>query len=413
MRCSADIVCRSLALSLVRFAVLVVPCAVAGNAAAQVDCGTLTNPVYFPATTDIRPALSLLAPALSATTAGADQMTIVYRSLSSCNATDYLRDGTDLTGSAIYWTLDANGDPVENACDVPAGTKPSVAASDITWQTCYGEAAPATIRQWRSYVQTFLFVAPKNSTQNAITAEEAYFVLKFGGEADRQVPPWTNPDFVMIRSPASSTQLVLGLAAGIPGTMWSPHLMNSSSGSGGVVNKVKAENTTGNAEATIGILSTQRFDRERDNIKALAFQSFDQCLGGFYPDSTTASFDKANVRDGHYSAWANLQLMAKVDGGGTPTDANAARLIEVLTSARAVPGVNAIEAAIKAGAVPECAMRVQREFDGGPLSSFAPTEPCHCYFDTTVAGGNTSCTPCTDDNICGAGKCRYGYCEDR
>jgi len=384
-----------------------------GVAQAQVDCATLPNPVYFPATTDIRPALSLLAPALSATTAGADQTTIVYRSLSSCNATDYLRENTDLDGTAIYWTLDGNGDPVENSCDVPAGVKPQIAASDITWQTCYGEPPPSTIKEWRSYVQTFLLVAPRNSTQTAITAEEAYFLLKFGGEADRRVPPWTNPDFVMIRSAASSTQLVIGLAAGVPGTMWSPHLVNSSAGSGGVVNKVKAENTTGNAEATIGILSAQRYDRERDNVKGLAFQGFDQCVGGFYPDSTSASFDKRNVRDGHYGVWANLQLMARVDAGGQAADANAKRLIEVLLGTKQVPGVDPQRAAIKAGAIPECAMSVQRAYDGGPLSAFEHAEPCHCYFEATVPGGSTSCTACTDDTVCGAGKCRFGYCEDK
>lgn len=396
-------------------------CACAGAAAlltpgvvrAQVQCDTLPNPVYLPATTDIRPALSLLAPALSSTAAGADRMTIVYRSLSSCNATDYLRANTDLDGTGIYWTLDAAGDPVENGCDVPAGVKAAVAASDITWQTCYGEAPPAGIAEWRSYVQTFLLVVPKNSSQNAITATEAYFVLKFGGEADRQVPPWTNPDFVMIRSAASSTQLVIGLASGIPGTMWSPHLTNSSAGSGGVVNKVKAENATGNAEATLGILSAQRYDRERDNVKGLSFQSFDQCLGAFLPDSTSASFDKKNVRDGHYTVWANLRLMARTDATGAPSDANAKRLIELLLGERTVPGVNPIEAAVKAGAVPECAMKVQRAFDGGPLSTYDPPEPCHCFFEATVPGGATTCTACANDTACGTGKCRYGYCEEK
>ncbi len=382
-------------------------------ARAQVDCSTLPSPVYLPATTDIRPALANLAPALSSSVAGADRLTVVYRSLSSCNATDYVRDDAALGGDAVYWVRGADGSPEERTCTIPAGVKADLAASDVSWQTCYGEAPPAGVGEWSGYVQTFLFVTPRSSTQQAITAEEAYFVLKFGGAPGRQVPPWTNPDFVLIRSPASSTQLVLGLAAGVPGTMWSPNLTNTSNGSGEVVSKVVAENSTGNAEATLGILSAQRYDRERDQVKGLAFQAFGQCLGAFYPDSTATSFDKANVRDGHYPIWAQLRLVARTGADGRPRSAAAATLIDVLRGTREVPGVDAVGAAIRAGAVPECAMHVQRDYDGGPLSEYRADAPCDCAFEAGVVDGRSSCTPCSRPEDCSAGVCRRGWCEAR
>jgi hypothetical protein len=384
-----------------------------GEARAQVDCTTLPNPVYFPATSDIRPVLSRIAPTLSRAQ-GADQMTIVYRSLSSCPALEYVLNDADLDGTAIYWTGNTlpDGKPEEGSCTMPAGVKASLAASDIAIRTCTGMDPPAAVREISSLVQTFVFIVPPNSNQKAITAEEGYFLMKFGGEAEKQVPPWTNPQFVVIRNPGASTQLVIGLAIGVPGTMWSANLTNTNSGSGDVISKVVAENTTGNAEATIGILSTQRYDQERARLKSLAFQSFDQCRGAFYPDSTASAVDKKNVRDGHYPVWAFLRFAARIEGGEI-RDPRAKKLVDLFTGTATVAGVNVTEATIKAGGVPVCAMKVTRDFDGGPLEPFQAPEPCDCFYEKT-ATGNTTCTECSDATPCTGGKvCRLGYCEAR
>lgn len=385
------------------------------RAQTPVDCTTLPNPVYLPGSSDIRPVLSRIAPFLATSSAGADRMTIIYRSLSSCNAIDYVLNDTDFDGMPTYWTgrLNDQGRPEEATCMMPPGVKASLAESDITVRTCRGTDPPAGFGEIGGFVQTFLFVVPPNSTQTAITATEGYFLMKFGGEAERLVPPWTNPQFIVIRNPAASTQLVVGQAIGVPGTMWSANLVNTNGGSGDVVSKVKAENTTGNAEATVGILSSQRYDQERANLKGLAFESFDQCLGAVYPDSTATALDKANVRDGHYSIWAYAQYVTKVDASGNPTDANAKKLIELLNLETEVPGINALEAVIAAGAVPTCAMKVKRAFDGAELEPYEAPEPCDCFYDKTVSGG-TTCTACTTDAMCSAGgKCRFGYCEPR
>jgi hypothetical protein len=68
-----------------------------------------------------------------------------------------------------------------------------------------------------------------------------------------------------------------------------------------------------------------------------------------------------------------------------------------------------LEVVIARGLIPQCAMKVTRPLEGAALSLFDHPEPCHCYFDSKVA--TTSCKQCGDDNACGGGKCRHGYCE--
>jgi hypothetical protein len=55
---------------------------------------------------------------------------------------------------------------------------------------------------------------------------------------------------------------------------------------------------------------------------------------------------------------------------------------------------------------------VKRTAELGPLSSFAPTGACGCYYDK-VANGSTTCTPCTSPRDCPATApaCSYGFCE--
>ena len=36
------------------------------------------------------------------------------------------------------------------------------------------------------------------------------------------------------------------------------------------------------------------------------------------------------------------------------------------------------------GLVPDCAMRVTRSFEGGPLSLYKPVESCTCKYESTV-----------------------------
>jgi hypothetical protein len=62
--------------------------------------------------------------------------------------------------------------------------------------------------------------------------------------------------------------------------------------------------------------------------------------------------------------------------------------------------------------IPQCAMRVRRVRELGPLASFAPAGSCGCAYEK-LANGATSCTPCASAAACPttAPVCSYGYCE--
>jgi hypothetical protein len=386
--------------------------------AQNVDCTTLPNPVYFPATTLIETFMAKVAPILADVAAvGADQMTIIHFPLSSCIAYDIHKDQVALSGTAKYYLPDGT----QAACDMPVGStiKSDVMAMDVGGITCLGGTTPpAELKEYPSHVETLGFVVPRNSTQTAITATEAYYVMKFGGEAGRQVSPWTDPAFVFVRSGGSSTQLTIGSNIGIPGTQWNANL-TTHQGSGDVRDAVVAQNTTGNAEKVLAILNSSKWEEAINDMRVLAFQAFNSCIGAVFPDSRSTSRDKRNVRDGHYPIWTNLRYIVRVDGGGSVTTSNGAtaaarvqRFIDLMTGVATLEAVPVAEAVIQTGNIPACAMGVKRDIDGGPISAFEHPAPCNCYFDEQN-GVSSGCTECTEDTQCGDGKCRFGYCEPR
>lgn len=382
------------------------------------DCTTLPNPVYFPATTLLESFLSKVAPVLADSgQVGADQMTIIHFPLSSCITYDIHKDQTALTGTATYYLTDGT----QAACDMPVSStiKSDLSAMDVGGVTCLGgQAPPSDLVEYPSHVETLGFVVPRNSTQTAITATEAYYIMKFGGEANRQVAPWTDPNFVLVRNPGSSTQLTIGANIGISGTMWSGSLMGHQ-GSGDVRDAVIAQNTTGNAEKVLGILNSSKWEAATNDMKVLAFQPFNQCIGAVFPDSTSTARDKRNVRDGHYPIWTNLRYIVREDSGGNPVTSNGSaaaarvkRFVDLMTGVAELPALNVAQAVIETGNVPACAMHVKRDVDGGPISALEHPAPCDCFF-LEQNGVSSGCTSCTMDNQCSGGKCRFGYCEPR
>ena len=69
----------------------------------------------------------------------------------------------------------------------------------------------------------------------------------------------------------------------------------------------------------------------------------------------------------------------------------------------------------EAGTVPQCAMKVQIDKDGGNFSPYTPPVSCGCFFEMAVTKATTApagCVACTSDNQCSGGKrCQTGYCE--
>ena len=381
-----------------------------------IECTELPNPVFFPATTLLESLLAKVSPTLAdAMAVGADQMTVIHFPLSSCITYDVIREEQAVTGTGIYYLPDGSQD----TCDMPLDMeiRADLTAMDVGGLTCLGgEAPPENLLEFPSHVETLGFVVPRNSTQTAITATEAYYIMKFGGEPGFEVAPWSDPNFVLIRNPGSSTQLTIGANIGIPGTMWNSELRGHQ-GSGDVRDALIAENTTGNAEQILGILNSSKWEAAQNDISILAFQPFNNCLGAVYPDSTATARDKRNVRDGHYPIWTNLRYIVRTDDlgetvspNGPEASARVQRFVDLMTGVASVEALNVAGAVIETGNIPTCAMHVGRDIDGGPISSFQHPAPCDCYFleQNGVASG---CTTCAEDSECGEGACRFGYCE--
>jgi len=71
-------------------------------------------------------------------------------------------------------------------------------------------------------------------------------------------------------------------------------------------------------EPSIGILSIDYVDKDRDNLRVLFLQAEGQ-LSGYLPDSTATSLNKENVRDGHYPCGATFHFYtANINGAPLP-----------------------------------------------------------------------------------------------
>ncbi len=165
--------------------------------------------------------------------------------------------------------------------------------------------------------------------------------------------------------------------------------------------------STGEAERTIGTLSIDFADKEKDNIHILYFQPRG-ALAGFLPDRHPYTRDKQNVRDGHYPLWGPIHLYAREVNGEITAGAKA--FITQFAVPR--PSTDLLNAIIDTGNVPSCAMRVWRDAEMGPLRHFEAPFQCHCFYEKKLNGGN-DCKACTGPADCGGDRpaCNLGYCE--
>lgn len=268
-------------------------------------------------------------------------------------------------------------------------------------------AQPADVGVFDGPIQAYGFITNKNSSQVAITAEEGYLAYGFtegGGEA----APWVVQNLRFKRGNTASTTLTMSSAIRLL-----PGQMKAAADSGTSEALITSVVNSPTPEAALGILGTELYDQRRADIKLLAFKTFGQKFA-YFPDSTNASFDKQNVRDGHYLPWSPTPYIAKLmPGTQTIADPNARRIYELVMGTRVGDDVNGLLQVVQSGLVPECAMKVTRSGDGADLSLYDDPAPCGCWFEKNVPQGTTSCTACTvgNDAPCNGGKCRLGFCE--
>jgi hypothetical protein len=329
---------------------------------------------------------------------------IVYQGQGSCTGVAAILDAIPLTGSFSYW--DDIG--VERTCTV-AAAMPIVAdigASDVFATTCapLPGGLPSNVGDFLGPVQPMTFVVPKGSTEVSISGEAAYYIFGFGAESGAE--PWTLESFIFQRDALSGTQQMIAAAIGIEASRWKGI---HTTGSGDLKSRVTAST---DPARTIGILSTDVAQDNRATVNVLAYQHFGQTCG-YYPDRDITSNEKQNVRDGHYAIWGPLHLLTVLNNLGYPRDPTVADIIGILTGTTPAPlGLDLIALEAQRHVVPQCAMRVKRTEEMGPLASFAPPGACGCYYDK-VANGTTTCTPCSKRTDCpsAAPVCSYGYCE--
>ena len=386
-------------------AVLALVAALAGArvAHAQQVCGdanTLPNPVYLA----IGDTQVNLIKAIGKQLRDTENVTLIWQATGSCTNLGNIYAKTPLSGTFSYIpaNYDAVGMPTPPTCTVPMpGVQIDLANSIVFLEGCPA-MKPAAVTDTLGPVQSFVFAVPTASTQATITAAEAYFVFGFGKAG--MVAPWVDESQMFVRPTTKGTIISMGASIHVPAGKWkgvqvalSPDVANMTA-------------MSGSPQAAIGILGSEVYDGYRNVLKSLAFRAYTQQLA-YFPDATSAGFDRQNVRDGHYHMWSYTHWLFWTDGNGTPLNPTAKRVADIIAgnAVNQAPKFEVIDTVHKVGLVPACAMKVKRTSEGGDFTWSAPAQPCGCYFDSIV--GKTSCSTCKVDGDCTGGACRHGYCE--
>ncbi len=337
-------------------------------------------------------------------------ITIIYYLSGSCTNINAMYTGVKLTVNPNYVPsqTDVPGwDPTQPSptCTIdPAGVPLDLANSNVFISACTSTAMPANVGSYQGAIQPYVFIVPKASTQVAITAEEAYFVFGFG--AADQVTPWNDPAFMFIRPVTKSTLVSMAANIHVPPAKWQGTQLAASTD---VVNAVA---TSTSPAKTIGILGAEVYDQNRSTITSLAFRTFQQ-KHAYYPDSTSTSRDKQNLRDGHYTIWSPTVYLGPTDTMGNFVNPLAQYVVDLIVDkpATPTPDFDPLATVISVGLVPDCAMGVTRSVEGGDLSLYSPAAPCGCFFQSQVGTAPASCVACTPSSTCTGGRGRHGFCE--
>ena len=339
--------------------------------------------------------------------------TVVYLGAGSCFGVSAMLDPStntlrDIGATATYYdpALDGNGNVQQGTCaiDDPARLA-DLGISDVFPTTCVPALVsqgglPNNLYDFFGPVQVMEMVVPSTSTETSISAEAAYMVWGFGSASG--VSPWTNASALLQRSASSGTQNMIAAVIAVPAGQWQG-VHNATSGAvlSAVTDVANGKAIDGGpsratlnrrrGDETMGILASDVADSNRQYVRSLAFQDVGEACGWF-PDSTSASFDKANVRDGHYPIWGPSHLVTSVDSTGNPTNTAVKTLVDAMNgrNQQVASTLDVIQFYASSHIVPQCAMHVQRAQDGHDYQPYAPATSCSCYYDLQ-ATGQTSC----------------------
>jgi len=397
--------------------------------AGPLECGELPGTIVYVLADDTQESLLKV---LGRQLRDDADITLVFQLVPSCTLTATLLAGTPIAGNtSLFYIPSTKEDPSWKPSDPEStcpgspvhGPLPNLGISALSPTSCPGLGfPPAGIGVLTGPTQAYTFVVPtaEFTSQKSISAAEAYYA--FGDGANNPVtyngaPEWNDPTQFFLR-PATASSLVasaldtgltpaeMTFAAADAGPADGRHLL---AGSAAVVTAVKGATSM----QAIGLLEDAAFDANRNQgVDALAFAALGQTYA-FYPDSTATSLDKQNVRDGHYAIWGPEHFFARVNGG-VPSDA-AGAFVSRFTTPKLDQTL--LDAIIKSGLVPACAMDVTRDTEMGAIKPFSPEFHCGCYFEATVPGGSPGpgCAVCKGPADCPSSRpaCNNGFCEVR
>lgn len=362
----------------------------------------LPNPIYGAGGSAITATLGSVATALAGLPV---PITILFADPGACIGYQAFLDG-NVTTAFKYW--DAQGTQLSCDPEITGGQQVDFAHMGNTADFCPGLTLPDGIKDYLGPIQTLNIITSIDSAESSISSEALYFVYGFG--AGSAAEPWTVEANLAKRSSTSFVHLFLADSIKLSAEKFKGTQIGTNQES---VNTVVSAAAT-DPDSTLGYVSGSTADNNRASVKTLAYQHTGQSCG-YYPDSTESALDKINVRQGLYQLWTPGHFFARVDGAGQAETPRVAELIGWFDGSVPPPaGVDVTSIIIESGDIPSCAMQVTREGVTGPISSFAPEQPCGCFFES-AATGQTSCTACTEDAQCSAvgaeSKCRFGYCE--
>jgi hypothetical protein len=342
-------------------------------------------------------------------------VTVLYQSQSSCNGAAAVLDNRPVAGEFLFWTY-VNNTPTENKCAL-SEQQADIGISDVFATTCGLDTTSIGATDTLGPIQAMTFVAPKASSQKAISAEAARLVYGYEGtypSGPFTAEPWTKPAYIQKRIASSGTQNLIGKFIGVSSASFKGHQNTTTA------DMIAALTDPGLADpnATIGILDVVNGDKNSTKIRVLAFQAEGQFCA-FQPDAMEGSLDRRNVRDGHYVLWGPLHIFNRSDVSTTAGNVikflslAAAPQLSGQTEAESMSALIGVTA--RGSLVPACAMQVQRASEGGPLSSLIPQDTCGCRYEAEV-GVAVTCTPCVTEADCqspDAPKCNFGFCEQQ
>ena len=374
--------------------------AAVATGAALPACSTLPSPVYVIGSSGL---VGLVAE-LGQLTADVP-ITVVFASARSCDGAKAVIENETASelgvATASYW--DDTG--TAHNCQIDQASE----YADIGLGQLFADAC-LSLPQGTPGVGDFLgpvtpvdIVVPTASTQTSISGEALYYTIGFGNGA---VAPWTDPNDVFF-NPGSGPQYDVSLAIGVPVSGWKGTSVSSAA------ENIAKVGTCPDPEKALGEIGANLVEAAANTptIKALAYQDFGESCG-YYANATPTSFEKQNVRDGHYPLWGFSHMFTKVNPQNVPLNPNAATIVSYFTGNEPTPTGDFLKFVISDHLVPVCAMRVTRVSEMGRLSSFAPSSSCGCYFDSLTTG-SSKCQVCAANSDCPvtAPFCNLGYCE--